>query len=382
MKKRRLFVFALIIVSSMALSASSGQKQAKWRGTREDVDGVTVVKNPIQPMYRENVCMIKEDLSIGKAEGQEEYMFNRIQDIAVDDNGEIYVADSQATQIKVFDPKGKFLRIIGRKGQGPGEFTGIHSIQITVNNELMLYDDWQHRLVYFSLAGQFIRSKHFSVSVGTVGRLNPYSPLYCDSRENYYIVTSIMELPKAFKAHREILKIGADLKYITIARTPDHDPTKSFSRFSLEDLYFQLMAKDYVLLGNSKNYEAQIFNPEGKVVKKITREYDPVPVSEAEKEEEQKKESRPERKIEFPRFHPPISYLAADDEGRIFVRTWEKPAKGKGYFFDVYDPEGKYITRIPLSFSPRVLKKGNLYAIEADEAGFQYVKRYKVTWKF
>ena len=382
MKKSRLFVFALIIVSSLALSASSGQRQAKWQGTKEDVDGVTVVKNPKQPMYREDVCMIKEDLSIGKAEGQEEYMFNRIQDIAVDDNGDIYVADSQATQIRVFDLNGKFLRTIGRKGQGPGEFTGIQSIQITPNKELMLYDNVQHRLVYFSLAGKFIRFMRFAISLGSVGRIMPSSPLYCDSRENYYIVTGIMELPKALKAHREILKIGADLKYITIARTPDHDPTKSFSRFSLEDLYCQLMVKDYVLLGNSKNYEAQIFNPEGKVVKKITREYDPVPVSEAEKEEEQKKESRPERKIEFPRFHPPISYLAADDEGRIFVRTWEKPAKGKGYFFDVYDPEGKYITRIPLSFSPRVLNKGNLYAIEADEAGFQYVKRYKVTWKF
>ena len=381
MKKSRLFVFALIIVSSLALSASSGQRQAKWQGTKEDVDGVTVVKNPKQPMYREDVCMIKEDLSIGKAEGQEEYMFNRIQDIAVDDNGDIYVADSQATQIRVFDLNGKFLRTIGRKGQGPGEFTGIHSIQITANNELMLYDNWQHRLVYFSLAGQFIRSKHFSISVGANGRLNPRSPLYCDSRENYYIVTGIMEFPKASKAHTEILKIGGDLKFATLVRTADHDPMGPFNVFGLENLYCQLMAKDFVLVGTSKNYELQIFDPQGKVIKKISRDYDPVPVSEAEKNEERKKRD-PDTKWEFPRYHFPMSYLAADDEGRIFVRTWEKPDKGKGYFFDVYDPEGKYITRIPLSFSPRVLNKGNLYAIEADEAGFQYVKRYKMTWKF
>jgi hypothetical protein len=381
MKKRRLVVSALIIVSSLALSASSGQRQAKWQGTKEDVDGVTVIKNPKQPMYKEEVCTIKEDLSIGKAEGQEEYMFGYIPGLAVDDNGDIYVADVQAMQIRVFDQDGKFLRTIGRKGQGPGEFTGIQSIQITPNKELMLYDNVQHRLVYFSLAGQFIRSKHFSVSVGTMGRLNPHSPLYCDSRENYYIVTGIMEFPKASKAHQEILKIGGDLKFMTLVRTADHDPMGPFNVFGIAELYCQLMAKDYVLAGSSKDYELQIFDPQGKVIKKISRDYDPVPVSEVEKNEERKKRNSVTR-WEFPRDHFPMSFLAADEEGRIFVRTWEKPAKGTGYFFDVYDPEGKYITRIPLSFSPRVLKKGNLYAIEADEAGFQYVKRYKLTWKF
>jgi len=380
MKKSRLFAFALMIVSSLALLASSGQRQAKWQGTKEEVDRVTVVKNPKQPMYKEDFCTIKEDLSIGKAEGQEGYMFNRIQDIAVDDNGDIYAADSQATQIRVFDPKGKFLRTIGRKGQGPGEFTGIHSIQITANKELMLYDDWQHRLVYFSLAGQFIRSKHFSVSIGTMGRLNPHSPLYCDSRENYYIVTGYTEFPKVFKAHVEILKIGGDLKFATLVRTVDHDPSGPFNVFGIEELYCQLMAEDNVLVGNSKDYELQIFDPQGKIIKKISRDYDPVPVTEAKKNEERKKRDSITR-WEFPRDHFPMSFLAADDEGRIFVRTWEKPAQGQGYFFDVFDPEGKYITRIPLSFSPRVLKKGNLYAIEADEAGFQCVKRYKMTWK-
>jgi hypothetical protein len=103
-------------------------------------------------------------------------------------------------------------------------------------------------------------------------------------------------------------------------------------------------------------------------------------VSEADKEKEQKNFHRQE-KLEFPRFYPPISYLGADDEGRIFIRTWEKPANGKGYFFDVYDPEGKYITKIPMNFRPRILKKGYLYAIEADDDGIQTVKRYKITWK-
>ena len=381
MKNNRFFGWALIFAAAMALAASSGQQRAKWLGTKEEVDGVTVVKNPKQPVYRENVCTIKQDLSVGQAEGQAEYMFGRIAGLAVDDNEEIYVADSQATQIRVFDTNGKFLRTIGRKGQGPGEFTGIQSIQITPHNELMLYDNVQNKLVFFSLAGQFIRSKHFSISVGTMGRLNPRSPLYCDSRETCYIVTSVIELPKAFKARQEILEIGADLKFVTFAKTADHDPTGPYNVFGLENLYCQLMAKDFVLVGTSKNYELQIFDPQGKVMKKISRDYDPVPVSEAEKNEERKKRD-PDTRWEFPRYHFPMSYLVADNEGRIFVRTWEKPADGKGYFFDIFDSEGRYFGRIPLEFKPDILKKGKIYSIETDEAGYLYVRRYKITWKF
>jgi len=100
----------------------------------------------------------------------------------------------------------------------------------------------------------------------------------------------------------------------------------------------------------------QIFNPEGKIIKKIIREYDPVPISEEDKEE-RRKDIRPGRKFEFPRYHSAFWYFKMDDEGRIFVHTWEKPDSSKGYFFDIFDHEGRYIAKIPLNFRPHVLKR-------------------------
>ncbi len=47
-----------------------------------------------------------------------------------------------------------------------------------------------------------------------------------------------------------------------------------------------------------------------------------------------------------------------------------------------FDPEGKYIAKVLFNInSPLFFKKGKLYTIEEDEDGYQYVKRYKVTWK-
>jgi len=71
--------------------------------------------------------------------------------------------------------------------------------------------------------------------------------------------------------------------------------------------------------------------------------------------------------------------MTTDDEGRIFVRTYKKTEEGK-YYNDVFDSEGKYIARISLKYRPIVWKNQKLYTIEEDEDGYQYVKRYKVTW--
>jgi len=71
-----------------------------------------------------------------------------------------------------------------------------------------------------------------------------------------------------------------------------------------------------------------------------------------------------------------------DDAGRIFVQTYEKTIDESGYYYDVFNSEGKYIAKIPLKTQPRVWKRGKLYTIEEEEEGYQVVKRYKVNWRY
>ena len=44
------------------------------------------------------------------------------QDLAMNERGEVFVKDQKPAVIKVFDPAGNFVRLIGREGDGPGEF--------------------------------------------------------------------------------------------------------------------------------------------------------------------------------------------------------------------------------------------------------------------
>ena len=57
------------------------------------------------------------------------------------------------------------------------------------------------------------------------------------------------------------------------------------------------------------------------------------------------------------------------------------PNDEEGVIYDVFDAEGRFLAELELDFIPIVWNKDRIYTIEEDEEGYQYVKRYKVTWK-
>ena len=68
------------------------------------------------------------ELRVGGGAAGPEYEFTTIRNIAIGPNGSIYLTQGQEQEIRVYDAQGKYVRNIGRKGGGPGEFTGLGSI--------------------------------------------------------------------------------------------------------------------------------------------------------------------------------------------------------------------------------------------------------------
>jgi len=92
MDKSIALVFSIILIF-----VSCQQPRSEWKGTIEVVDGVVTVKNPEEPINRGDVLNLEEDLSIGAFEGKDEYTFSQINDLDVDDNGNIYGISSVPT---------------------------------------------------------------------------------------------------------------------------------------------------------------------------------------------------------------------------------------------------------------------------------------------
>ncbi len=79
-------------------------------------------------------------------------------------NGDVYVAESHTDvadpnlvgRISVFDKTGKFLRVIGKTGTGPGEFRTPHALEFDSTGQLIVADRHNHRIQVLTRAGKFI----------------------------------------------------------------------------------------------------------------------------------------------------------------------------------------------------------------------------------
>ena len=60
-------------------------------------------------------------------------------------------------RISVFDKNGKFLRVIGKTGIGPGEFRTPHALVFDSKGRLIVADRHNHRIQILTKAGKFVR---------------------------------------------------------------------------------------------------------------------------------------------------------------------------------------------------------------------------------
>ena len=350
--------------------------QAKWKGTVVKEGDLTVVRNPKEPLYKIPIFELTAELSLGGPDVQGDYAFDRIRDIVVDDSGSIYVLDPRDSHVKVFDPSGTYVRTIGRLGQGPGEFEGPMTLSLNrAADELAVHQPY--RMTFFKPDGTFLRDVSYRGASTVLGRV--------DSRGHIYLIELVMGDQDGPRLVTK--KFGPDGSFLAeLSGSPAPISPKGATRIKVHTLmpasYFHFDQADNVVYGYPQAYDLMLFRAsDAKPFKKITLSYDPVEVASEEKKELEK-EIPPGSGIEFdfPKYHPAYSRFFLSDLGHLFVQTNEK-ADGGRFIHDIFDAEGRFIGRMPLKPSGVGILKGKYYALEEDEDGYQYVKRYAVTWK-
>ena len=355
-------------------------QKPEWKGTIKMENGVQIIKNPVAPIYGENILILEEELSIGKEEGKGEYLFSEIRSprsIAVDKHNRIYILDVRECHILVFDETGKWLKTIGRRGQGPGEFQGPWQILISAQDEIIVEELMTRRLTKFSLEGEYKKT----VSLNEIG----IADIDIDSAGN---ILGIAIIEEGDNPRYELKKFSPNLEYLaTLDTAPRKMATlaEGLNPWGYGSLKFCVFSDDQVLSGFSREYELKLFSRDGNLRKTMSKEYVPVKITQKEIDESTKRHvsiGGPPPKFIIPKYHLPFRSFMADDEGRIFVALWDMTKDGKKRCGDVFDPTGKCIGRTAFGFLPQVWRNGKLYAVEEDEEGFQFVKRYRVDWKY
>jgi sugar lactone lactonase YvrE len=148
--------------------------------------------------------------------------FNAPSAALVAPNGDIFVADGHGgntnARIVKFDKTGKFIKTWGKKGSGPGEIDGPHTLAMDSRGRLFLGDRGNNRIQIFDQDGNFIDQwTQFSRPSG----------VYIDKNDVIYVADS--ESGSVNKAHgdwKRGIRVGSakDGTVTTLIPDPDENP--------------------------------------------------------------------------------------------------------------------------------------------------------------
>lgn len=382
---RSAFSVALLI-SVFFLFVSSEKQKTEWKGTIKEVGGVTVVKNPDEPFFGELILDLEEDLIIGNEE-DENHMFYRAWNIAVDSKENILILDSGNYRIQKFSRKGEYLITIGKKGEGPGEFSNPTNLFIDSNDNIYVYDS--RRIKVFNENCQYQRDiilknhiNNFAINLKNEifaimfhktesGEFNSFIKLDDEGK----LLKIIEEFPPAY---RQVVKKSGER---TIGFRIDH-PYSISSYLSAGD------NKNFVC-GQSLEYKLYVVNAEGDLILRIEKDDPYLPITKKEKDriksgftylEKKWPKNVIEEAIQFPSHRPFFEGTTVDDKGRIWVMKINSILdKRNEREFDIFSKDGFFLCKTKLSISPKVIKNGYIYNLERDkETKGLRIKKFKV----
>lgn len=113
--------------------------------------------------------------------------------MAVDDAGNIYVADTYNLRINKYSSSGTFLLSWGSLGTGNGQFRFPYGIDVTSAGEVFVSDLYRHDVQVFSTSGTFLRSFGGSVMLEAFG-------LYASDDGNVYVADRASRVVRRFSA--------------------------------------------------------------------------------------------------------------------------------------------------------------------------------------
>lgn len=353
----------------------------------------------LKEIYATGTVAFVAELTIDESTLPEDEFFEGIIDIGSDEAGNIYLCDIQACNIKKFSADGKFLKIIGRKGQGPGEFNMPWRMAVT-GNRLFIYDMGNRRLCALTTDGEYIKSIGVQNTEGRPRnmRAHPGGDIIVEREIIHYreedrpqdcviqIFSPGLELKKTISTHQVLRN-----KFRTI-----QGMFSNIIQPFTPDVFWFVAPDGKIVIGLAEDFTIEIHHSEKGLLSSFKHTYEPVKVTDQDKEQffstitfssseggrsELPKELK--KLTEFPKTKPAFDALLVDSEGNILVHTVRKDPEGSTPKFDAFDPEGEFIGTVKITgvkaFPHEALVgKGCIWIIESDEESQTQVVKYNI----
>lgn len=335
--------------------------------------------------------------------------------IAMDAAGNVYVSDREENKLWVFDARGRSVRGIGRRGQGPGEFYAPTGIAIGPDGKLYVRD--QNNVTRFAMDAESRRlSKYdtrffgggFNDWISTLAsRFDAQGRMYYPNfnqgglttrmgqwwifsaegtRVDSIAVPFVEGTPPAWASVRTSASGGR------ILRGMNHVPFAGLPKWDVTP-------RGTVLYTSGREYLIREVDRAGRVVREFRRTEPALRIPVAERRDSlnalrlrrdsvvniprQQITGVPEEvwELQLPETYPPIRNVFAAPDGLVWVRRWVPRGESRTVF-DVFEADGRFktVVELPANLLPDitpVLRLDGVAAIGSDpETGAMTVLRF------
>ena len=362
-----IFIISILVILKMWLF----DKNDEWKGNISRETGTIIVHNPKSPRHGINAISLREDLCIG-GQNTNGYILSDITWVTTNHDGLIFVTDGKEKDVKVFDMNGNYLRNIGRAGQGPGEFSGFPTYIHCMNDKEILVVNGT-RLSIFKFDGTHVKDINIA----------PFNLIdVCPDSTGDFFATLIARDEKG--SRYELRKLDRELNTLIVL---DTSPVQNTIRDGYNPFFPVLrwspLSRGKSVSGYPIKYELKLFDAKGRLIRIIRKDANRIPISQTDVTERTAGEpSSSLKRLRIPEYFPFFRYLVTDNEDRIYVSTWERDMPENLYAFDVFDSQGRYLTRAYIPGLVPHIVNNRLYSIQKSEDGYPLLKRYKINWHF
>lgn len=398
---RILPIFVLFLpLASVACGADSGSAPTVLRDTLPS--GVIHVHYSALPDDR--LATAEPDLRLGVVDGDPNFVFGDVRGVDAGADGIIYVLDRLASEIRVFDARGTFLRTIASRGEGPGEITEANGMILAGDTILWVQDHGKWMMIGLSRDGKELArapmpSLHYGHAwdgtVDDAGRI--WKPAYQLDREGDQVRREGLDesTGRIYLKSLDPATDGVDSVYVG-----DYSARQYLSRVGNGwwHIYFPFDPRRVTAVDpcggfwqvHTAAYRAARLDEAGDTTLVLEVDAEPIPLSAAERAEfiDRVGDVGPESRRTAEAVadlmldtKPLIQKLMVDDEGRLWVeRTVEK---GASPLYDIFNRNGDFLGSVALSVTPDPnipirIRHGQIYAVVLDELDVPSIVRARV----
>lgn len=387
---KKIALIALIVFSL----ASCKSEESKVEKIMEN--GVEIIVNHLEPYKIEKVApqfALQEDFSINM--DSDELLdagLAEVHSFDVDSEGNIYIisVNIEGNLIYKFNNQGKFLQSFGRSGQGPGEFVDCAYFRISSRNELIVAAN--NKIIFFDIDGSFMQETKITLGTSSGTLLDNGNYLFKDSprpskEKSGEMVSSISLYNPEFVKIKELDQI----------KFPDPGSQ------DIKGIYYKLfwdISNDMIFTASQdRDYEIYVYDLNGNFVRKIRKKHEKTPPSDEYKNKYIKNLGENmyrflKDRLYFPSSLPFFHYFITDNNGSLFVMTYEVGLKPGEHIYDVFNPDGVFIlkesmkaclsndflTFSSVDFVDGKIKNDRFYCHYEKEDGTTNLLVYKISW--